>query len=200
MKSNHLLNYGNSHYCATLCNTPASSCRLAWVSHGLDFMSGRVSVEHRQSTVVKGSVRFSCCFWRSSARALMKWTKCEVFYLGRRLMNRGRLSRRHHSQSFIGRFFPTFFSFWSDARATKEHPKWLWCHDCLFVIVSRPSVLFCHSVDRRRSSRCANLSRARDYQFIDFSPSAFRFPLLETLIRLITHIVASNKLSRSREN
>lgn len=91
-------------------NTPASSCRLAWLSHDLDFMSERVSVKHHPSTVVKGSVRFSRCFWRSSARALMKWTKCEVLYLGRRLMTRGRLSRRHHSQSFIGRFFPIFSS------------------------------------------------------------------------------------------
>lgn len=33
---------------------------------------GTCSVEHRQSTVVEGSVRFSRCFWRSSARALMK--------------------------------------------------------------------------------------------------------------------------------
>lgn len=105
-------------------------------------MSERVSVKHHPSTVLKGSVRIFRCFWRSSARALMKWTKCEVFYFGRRLMNCGRLSRRHHLQSFIGRFFP-IFSFCNDARATKEHPKWLWCHHgCLFFIMSRPSVLF----------------------------------------------------------
>lgn len=109
-------------------------------------------------------------------------------------MNRGRLSRRHHSQSFIGRFFQ-FFLFVatrerrrntrSDCDVTAAAYLSSWLGLAFFSVIT---------VDRKRSSRCANLSRARDYQFIDFSPSAFRFPS-ETLIRLITHIVANNKLA-----